>query len=103
MKPSVALADPGAGPPVPANVAQMMAASKVAQLTDMLAKLVSALAPQTQVDIARELLAPPAPSPGTGYNFCLECGRPGHFQNLLLRQGINYRGLHMSPPPAGRR
>jgi len=45
MEPSVAPADPGAGPPAPANVSQMMAASKVAQLTDMLAKLVSALTP----------------------------------------------------------
>jgi len=33
-------------PPVPANVAQMTAALKVAQLTDILAKLVSALAPK---------------------------------------------------------
>jgi len=52
MKPSVAPADPGTGLLVPAKVTQLTAASNVAQLTDMLAKLVSALAPQIQVDTA---------------------------------------------------
>jgi len=45
MEPSVDPAEPNSGPSAVANVTQMMVASKVAQLTDMLAKLVSALAP----------------------------------------------------------
>jgi len=71
----------------------------------MLAKLDYALAPQIQVDTAREPLGLPAPSSGTGHNYCLECGRPGHFQRYcpLLRQGLNYCGLQMFPPTAGRR
>jgi len=49
MEPSVAPADPTVGPPPAlANVTQMTAASKVAQLTNTLAKLVLALAPQTR-------------------------------------------------------
>jgi len=45
MKPSAAPAAPNAETPAEANVMQMTVASKVAQMTDMLAKLVSALAP----------------------------------------------------------
>jgi len=103
MEPSVAPVNPNTGPPAVANVTQMTVASKVAQLTDMLTKLVSALAPPNQVDTAREPCGPPAPSPGTGYNFCWECGRPGHFQKHcpLLHQGLKYRGPQMLPPPAG--
>jgi len=82
-----------------------MGASKVAQLTNMLAKLVSALASQIQVDTAREPLGLPAPSPGMGHKFCWECGRPGHFQRYcpLLRQRLNYRGPQMFPLTAGQR
>jgi len=104
MEPSAAPAKPNAEPSTVANVTQMTVASKVAQLTDMLAKLVSTLAPPNQVDIARELCGPPAQSPGTGHHFCWECGRPGHFQKScpLLQQGLNYRGPQMLPPPASR-
>jgi len=56
--------------PAPAIVGQLTAASKVAQLTEMLAKLVFVLTPKDQVDTARKPLGPPAQSPGTGYNLC---------------------------------
>jgi len=45
MEPSAAPAAPNAETPAVANVTQMTVASKVAQMTDMLAKLVSVLAP----------------------------------------------------------
>jgi len=48
MEPSAAPAAPNAETPAVANVTQITMASKVAQMTDMLAKLVSALAPQTR-------------------------------------------------------
>jgi len=44
--------------------------SKVVQLTDMLAKLVSVLTPKAPVGTAREPLGPPAQSPGTEHNIC---------------------------------
>ena len=67
MEPSAAPAAPNAETPAVANVTQMMVASKVAQMTDMLAKLVSTLAPPNQVNSARELSGPQAQSPGTGH------------------------------------
>jgi len=97
MKPSAAPAAP--------NATQMTVASKVAQMTDMLAKLVSTLAPPTQADTAREPSGPQAQSPGTGHPFCWECGRPGHFQKSCpqLQPGLNYHDPQTLPPPAGRR
>jgi len=88
-----------------ANVTQMTVASKVAQMTDMLAKLVSTLAPPNQVDTAREPSGPQAQSPGTGHPFWWECGRPGHFQKSCpeLQPGLNYHGPQTLPPPVGRR
>jgi len=56
IEPSAALTDPNSGPPAPANVEQLTAVSKVAQLTDMLAKLVSVLTLKDPVDTAREPL-----------------------------------------------
>jgi len=105
VEPAAAQIDPNAGLPVTAAVGQLTAASKVAQLTDMLAKLVSALTPKNPVDIAREPLGPLAQSPGTTSNLCWECGRPRHFQRYcsLVSQRLNYRGTQMLPPTAGRR
>jgi len=104
MEPPAAPAAPNAETPAVANVTQMTVASKVAQMTDMLAKLVSTLAPPNQVDDAREPSGPPAQSPGTGQPFCWECGRPGNFQKNCpqLQPGLNYHGPQMLPPPAGR-
>jgi len=48
MEPSAAPAALNAETPAVANVTQITVASKVAQMTDMLAKLVSALAPQSR-------------------------------------------------------
>jgi len=105
MEPSAASAAPNAETPAVANVTQMTMASKVAQMTDMLAKLVSALAPPNQIDNAREPSGPRTQSPGTGHPFCLECGRPVHFQKSCpqLQPGLNYHGPRTFPPPAGRR
>jgi len=61
-------------------VGQLTATLKVAQLTDMLAKLVAALTHKTPVDTACEPLRPLAQSPEEATNLCWECGRPGHFQ-----------------------
>jgi len=104
MEPTAAPAAPNAEPPAVANVTPMTVASKVAQMTDMLAKMVSTLAPPNQVDTAHEPSGPPAQSPGTRHPFCWECGRPGHFQKSCpqLQPGFNYHGPQMLPPPAGR-
>jgi len=105
MEPSAAPAAPNAEAPAVANVTQMTVASKVAQMTDMLAKLVSTLAPLSQVDTAREPSGPQAQSPSMGHPFCWECGRPGHFQKNCpqLQLGLNYDGPQMLPHLAGRR
>jgi len=70
MEPSTTHAAPNSETPAVANVTQMMVALKVAQITDMLAKLVSASVPPNQVDTAREPSEPRAQSPGTGHPFC---------------------------------
>jgi len=57
---------PNAENPAVANVTQMTLASKVDQVTDMLAQLVAALVPPNLVDNTRELNGPRAQSPGTG-------------------------------------
>jgi len=103
MEPSAAPAAPNAENPAVANETQMTVASKVAQMTDMLAKLVSVLAPPNQVDNTREPSGPRAQSPGTGHPFCWECGRPGHFQKSCpeLQSRLNYHGPQTLPPPAG--
>jgi len=105
MEPSAASAAPNAETPAVANVTQMTVASKVAQMTDMLAKLVSVLAPPNQAGTAREPIGPQAQSPGAGHPFCWECGRPGHFQRSCpqLQLGLNYHGPQTLPPSAGRR
>jgi len=105
MEPSAAPAAPDAETSAVANVTQMTVASKVAQMTDMLAKLVSTLAPPNQVDIALEPGGPLSQSPSTGHLFCGECGRPGHFQKSCpqLQPGLNYHGPQTLPPAAGRR
>jgi len=69
-EPSAAQIDPEAGPPVTAAVGQLTAASKVAQLTDMLAKLVMALTHKTPVDTTCEPLQPLAQSPGEAIRLC---------------------------------
>jgi len=104
MEPSAAPAAPNAETPAVANVTHMKVASKVDQLTDMLAKLVAASALPNQVDNAHEPSGPQTRSPGTGQPFCWECGRPGHFQKscLQLQPGLNYHGPQTLPPPAGR-
>jgi len=104
MEPSAAAAAPNAETPVVANVTQMTVASKVAQMTDMLAKLVSTLASPKQVDTAHEPSGPPAQSPGMGHPFCWEYGRPGHFPKSCpqLQPELNYHGPQMLPPSAGR-
>jgi len=84
-------------------VGQLTAASKVAQLTDMLAKLVTALTHRTTVDTACEPLRPLAQSPGEAISLCWECGKPGHFQRYcpLTSRGLNYRDRNRRrlPPP----
>jgi len=57
-KPSAAPAALNAETPAVANVTQITVASKVDQLTDMLAKLVAALVPSNQVDNTREPSGP---------------------------------------------
>jgi len=103
-------AEPSAAPSVPntenpavANVTQMTLASKVDQVTDMLAQLVAALLLLNPVDNIRELDGPRAQSPGTGQPFCWRCRRPGHFQKSCpqFQPGLNYDGPQMPPPPAG--
>jgi len=81
-------------------VGQLTAPFKVAQLTDMLAKLVAALTHRTLVDTASEPLEPLAPSPGEINNLYWECGRPRHFQRYcrLVSQRLNYRGPQMFQP-----
>jgi len=102
MEPSAAIADPDAGPPTPANVGQLMAASKVAQLTDMLAKLVSILTPKVQVDTARKPLGPPAPSPGTDtpeWQQPRRVGYPSHSPRAFYMPLQNrFEGLPASEP-----
>jgi len=103
MEPSAAPTASNAKNPAVAKV--MTAASKVAQMTDMLAELVSALAPPSQLDTARELDGPPVQSPGRGHSLCWECGRQGHFQKHCpqLHPGLNYDGPQTIPRPASRR
>jgi len=67
MEPPTALTASNAENPAVAKVTQMTVASKVAQMTDMLAELVSTLAPLSQLDTASELDGPPVQSPGRGH------------------------------------
>jgi len=103
-------AGPAAAPSVPntenpavANVMQMTLASKVDQVTDMLAQPVAALLPPNLVDNTRELDGPRAQSPGTGQPFCWRCRRPEHFQKSCpqFQPGLNYDGPQMPLPPVG--
>jgi len=97
-EPSAAQTDPNAGLPTPASVGQLTAASKVAQLTDMLAKLVSVLTPKDPVNTARTT---------TRHNKqpLLRMRKTWTLPEILplVLQGLNYRGLQMFPPTAGRR
>jgi len=104
-RPSAAPSVPNAKNPAVANVMQMTLASKLDQVTDMLAQLVAVLVPSNLVDNTRELSGLRAQSPGTEQPFCWGCGRPGHFQKSCpqLQLGLNYHGPQMPPPPAGHR
>jgi len=90
--------------PAVAQVTQMTLASKVDQVTDMLAQLVAALVPPNLVDNTRELNGPRAQSRGAGQPFCWTCRRSGHIQKscTLYQPGLNYNGPQMPPPLAGR-
>jgi len=103
MEPAAAPTAPNVKTPAVANVTQVTVASKVAQMTDMLAKLVSTLAPPNQVDNAREPSGPPAQSPGTGQPFCWECGRPGHIQKNCPPTTTGFKLLRSAdaPTPCG--
>jgi len=101
MEPSAAPTASNAENPAVAKV--MTVASKVAQMTDMLSELVSALAPPSQRDTARELDGPPVQSPGRRHPLCWKCGRQGHFQKHCpqLHTGLNYEGPRTLPHPVG--
>jgi len=108
IKPMNTVAYHEAEPSATAAVGQLTAASKVAQLTDMLVKLIATLTHQAPVDTTYETLRPPAPlAPPLGetVSFCWECGNQGHFHSYcpLLAPGLNYRGPQMFPPPVDRR
>jgi len=102
--PSAAPSVPNTENPTVNHVTQMTLASKVNQVTDMLAQLVAALIPPNLVDNTRELNEPRAQSPGTGQPFCWRCRRPGHFQKSCPQPplGLNYDSPQMPSPPAGR-
>jgi len=93
-----------AEPSATAAVAKLAAASKVTQLTDMLAKLIATLTHQTPVGNAFEPVQPPALPPAETVSFCWECGNQGHFRGYcpFLTPELNYRSPQMFPPPAGR-
>jgi len=105
IEPTDTAADREAEPSATAAVGQLIAASKVAQLTDMLAKLIATLTHQTPVGTAYEPPRPLAPPPEETVSFCWECGNQGHFQRYcpFLAPGLNYCGPQMFPPPASRR
>lgn len=91
-------------PPTTA-MGQLTTALKVAQLTNMLAKLLAALTPKPPEDTAYELPRPFVRPPGETTNFCWECGNPEHFRRYcpLLSQGLNDHSLQMFPPAMSRR
>jgi len=69
-EPSAAPAASSADDPVVANIDQETVASKVAETTSLLTKLVSMLAPLCQVDNTREFNGPRVPSPGGRHLVC---------------------------------
>jgi len=101
---SAAPSVPNTENPAVAHVMQTTLASKIDQVADMLAQLVTALLPPNLVENPRELDGPRAQSPGTGQSFCWRCRRSRHFQKSCpqFQPRLNYDGPQMPPPPAGR-
>jgi len=103
-EPSAAPVVSSADDPVVANIDQETVASKAAETTSLLTKLLSMLAPLCQADNTREFNEPRVPSPGGRHLVCWGCGKTGHFRRNCphLYPGLNCDGPRMLPHPTGR-